>query len=84
MKLCTRTVTAPAAWASALVNGDQSGLTTEDIIAMNAWIKRELAPGESVVGTVDGAEPYFSKSYWLYDDRSQAGDVIDYQALTSE
>lgn len=83
MKLLTRTVTAPAAWASALVNGDQSSLTAEDVVALNAWRKRELAPGESVVGTGDG-EPYFSKAYWLYDDRFSAGDVLEYQTLRSK
>lgn len=81
MKLCSRTVTAPAAWASALVNGDQSSLTVDDVVALNAWIKRDLEPGESVVGTVEGAEPYFSKSYWLYDNRFQWGDVLEYQTL---
>lgn len=84
MKLCSRTVTAPAAWASALVNGDQSSLTVDDVVALNAWIKRDLEPGESVVGTVEGAEPYFSKSYWLYDNRFQAGDVLEYQTLRSK
>lgn len=79
--MIVRTVTAPAYWASALVNGDQSGLTTDEVIALNAWRKRELFPGESVVGIEDDAEPRFTKFYWLYDNRFVAGDVLEYQTL---
>lgn len=84
MRICSRTVTGPASWASALINGDQSGLTTEDVIALNRWRARELQPGENIVSTHPAdAEPYFSKAYWLYDDRFNAGDLLDYVVLSS-
>jgi hypothetical protein len=76
-----RTQHGPAAWASALVNGDQSSLTTDDVIAMNHWRDAWLEQGEHVVGIVDGAEPHFSRNYHLYDRRYQGGDVIEYQIL---
>lgn len=75
-----KTVTGPAAFASALVNGDQSSLTTEDVIALDKWRHYYLAPGDSVVSTTED-EPSFSWLYWLYDERSRGGDLIDYVVL---
>lgn len=39
--LKTETFALPAFWASALVNGDTSGLTDEDETAMNTWLEAE-------------------------------------------
>lgn len=43
--------------------------------------KRSLNPGESVVSIVDDAEPRFTTSCWLYDNRLGSGDVLDYQLI---
>ena len=37
----TITATAPSAWASYLINGDDSGIEPEDKAACDAWIARE-------------------------------------------
>ena len=73
-----RTITAPAHWASALVNGDQSGMTTEDVIAMNAWRKREFEPRESVVGAGD---EFYSNGTLIGPNEWFRGTVIEYQLL---
>jgi hypothetical protein len=77
-----RTITGPAYWASALVNGDYSGLTAEETVACNKWLARELQRGESIVSTVDGAEPRFTWSFRLYGGDAEGGDVLDYVALS--
>lgn len=57
-------VTAPASWASALVNGDESGLDAQEQTLLAAWRKRMDAP--NVVGiweddkTGEPLEPWFS------------------------
>ena len=78
-------VTGPAAFASALINGDQSGLSTDDVIALNKWLNYYLEPGDSVVSTSDDEpEPYFSWSYWLYDERYRGGDLLRYVVLNPQ
>jgi hypothetical protein len=72
-----RTIIAPAHWASALVNGDQSGMTTDEVIAMNAWRERELEPGESVVGT--NGDEFYSSHTIIGPAEYFAGTVIEYQ-----
>ena len=69
--------TAPAIWASALVNGDYSGLDDADSLACRAW-QKSILPAE-VAGTE--GEPRFTSSYRLYGGLYDAGDVLDYQTL---
>lgn len=75
-------VTAPAAWASALVNGDYSGLDEEDAAALDQWLKHTLPRGWSVVDVARDEEgdfePRFTHSYAMYGGTAQAGDVLDY------
>ena len=71
------TYTAPAAWASALVNGDYSGLDDADTLACRAW-QESILPAE-VVGTK--GEPRFTWRYRLYGGLYDSGDVLDYQTL---
>ena len=76
-------LTAPAAWATALVNNDWSGLTGEEAIACRAWIVQQKP--WSVVDVArddDGncADPRFTWSFSLYGGTASGGDVLDYVA----
>jgi hypothetical protein len=74
------TVTLPAYWASALVNGDFSGLD-EDEAAQCEMVMDKLAnDGWEVVGTADDAEPHFTWNYQVHNPHSQykGGEVMDY------
>jgi hypothetical protein len=79
MSNAVRTLTGPVYWASALVNGDQSSLTADEVTRMNAWLERELQPGESIVST--HAEPRFTWSFRLYGGECDGGEVIDYVVI---
>lgn len=83
MTLETDTVTAPAYWASALVNGDLSGMEDEEIAAMEAYFGPLKAEGWYVVGVVrdedgEGQEPWFTWSFDLYGGTAKGGDILDY------
>ncbi len=87
MRVEVDTITAPSAWASALVNGDTSGLDDEDEKAMNAWESRLAARGWRVVdvartrvedGEYEMQEPRFTWSYAQYGGTARGGDVVDY------
>lgn len=75
MNICE--VTGPAYWASALVNGDQGGLTVEEVIQINAWRKREGI--KCVLGTKEDSER-FTWAYRLYAPECDCdgGAVLDY------
>jgi hypothetical protein len=84
----TRIITAPAAWASALVNGDQSGLSTAESAALAAWRRQEGAPNVVDVArdpdTGEALEARFTPFYGLYAGPLcpyQGGDVLDYVVL---
>jgi len=81
MTITARTETGPSHWASALVNGDQSGLTTDDVIAMNKWIVYALAKGEHVAST-EGDE-FFSNATLIGPNEWFAGNVVEYTILGS-
>jgi len=68
----------PACWASALINGDESGLEDEDCAALAAFIKEMFDEWGSCVA-VDVSEPYFGNhGAWRHYDTITLGDVADY------
>lgn len=82
------TVTLPAYWASALVNGDFSGLDANETKRCKAAMARLAADGWHVVDTVrdndgNGEDARFTWSYWLYDPDAgcDGGEVLDYVVL---
>lgn len=77
-KLKVDTITAPALWAPALINGDYSSLDTEECRHIAAWVKTNL-PGY-VVSIANTEEPRFTWSYILYDPLTtcEGGLVLDY------
>lgn len=77
MPLTTDTITAPACWASYLINGDDSGMDPEEIEACNDWLAANNNP--SIVGTEDD-EPWFTWSYATYGGTAAGGEVLDYIA----
>ena len=79
--LHTRTITGAAYWAPYLINGDSSGMTDAEIALCDAWLARELEPGEDVVSCDD--ESRFSWSYGLHTGADCAGgDVLDYVVIS--
>lgn len=76
-------ITAPAFWASALVNGDESGMEDNEIAAMNEYLASLEAEGWYVVDVArdeegNGQEARFTNSYRLHGGDAQGGDVLDY------
>ena len=66
--------TLPAYWASALINGDFSGVTENDIAAMNKFAARENIKLESCLSCSD--ESWFS---WHNDSgNGLGGDVMEF------
>lgn len=78
----TRTYTMPSAWASALVNGDYSGMDARDIAACEAHLARLGHP--QIVSTVDDSAGRFTWCFRLYGGYCDGGDVIDYVALVPD
>lgn len=71
----------PAYWASALVNGDESGMDEREIPIMEAWVERLARDGWRVVSTKDDEEPWFTWNYRLHSGDyagPAGGDVITY------
>lgn len=75
-------VTLPSYWASALVNGDFSGLTVEESIRCRAAIERLAKDGWTIAADVEDSER-FTRHYDLYDPLADcsAGNVCDYIIL---
>lgn len=71
------TVTLPAYWASALVNGDFSGLTPAERDALHASLASLQARGWYVVSTTED-DSRFTWSFRLYGGTADGGDVLDY------
>jgi hypothetical protein len=78
-------VTLPAYWASALVNGDDSGLDDDESDQMNMMVHQLAQDGWHVVDVArdesgEGQEPRFTNSYQVHNPHSQyrSGDVLDY------
>lgn len=78
MSIDVDTITGPAFLASALVNGDKSGLNEKDLQVLQNFLQNHVPEGWSVVSTVDDQEPRFTWYYPLYGGDAQGGDVIDY------
>lgn len=92
MAIEVMTITAPAYWASALVNGDYSGLGEQEAAWCREW-QQNNAPWYVVDVARDDAgeavEPYFTWSYALHacgccDDNVRGGDVLEYVAHKRE
>ena len=74
------TVQAPAHMASYLVNNDTSGVTAEEILAVEEWLEGlEIL---DVARDADGEclEPSFSWSFGHCGGTASGGDVLDYIA----
>lgn len=70
-RIKTETYILPAYWASALVNGDFSGMEDRDEQDLNTWLNK-VNPGYCV-GCSE--ESYFA---WRNDVSYLAGDVLEY------
>ena len=82
MALKTDTVTLPAYWASALINGDFTGIESDAEAARIEAVMDEFATkGWHIVGCEDDAR--FTWSYRLYDPGADCsgGEVLDYDIL---
>jgi len=80
MKIETYTVIAPAHWASALVNGDYSGIECENECQRISDFEESLLPG-SITGDV--SEPCFiGSARWATDTPDElAGDYCEYTVI---
>ena len=90
---------APAAWATAIVNDDRSGLSADEIAVLEHWLARqnERWPGVNWVscGASEGDEGFFSRHWDLHAETRYwdgcpeafagitGGQVIEYQGLYS-
>ena len=79
-QLETVTYTAPAEWASYLINGDASGLEDNDIAECDAWLEDIMAPG--MYGPVDCEDMGFCQSCDAV--RQFVGDVCEYTFMRQE
>lgn len=83
------TITGPAFLASALVNGDTSGLSCTELCEDYPAFLR-YAEGYEIVGiatdpdTGESMEPWFTWNYDLYGGTARGGNVIDYIAMKLE
>lgn len=76
-KLTVITLSAPACWASYLINNDASGITDAEREACDRWLAREEMPFP--VSCDD--ESRFSRWHDALQESPLAGDVLDYQFL---
>ncbi len=86
MTIETSIITLPAYWASALVNGDFSGLNTIEIAPLKAQLDSLRFEGWTVAGVAtddqgEPVEPRFTWSYSLYGGLANGGEVLDYIIL---
>lgn len=76
MTIEVREIEGSAYWASAIINGDESGLDEAEVSLLYAWMDCTLAEGEYIV---DCGEPYFSWSYGLHTGADvRGGDLVTY------
>ena len=79
----TDTVTLPAYYASAFINGDYSGLDDAEAAHASEIVGRLALDGWEIVDVArdeegNGQEPRFTWSYRLYEGNASGGDVLDY------
>jgi hypothetical protein len=81
----TDTITAPAAWASALVNNDWSSLGGDpaDLAACRDFVAQLRSEGRRVVDTArdadgNGMDPWFAWGASLYGLPYDGCEVLDY------
>jgi hypothetical protein len=77
------TVTLPECWASALINGDVSGLSDREVDALDSWDRAN--PTVRIVDVERDAEgnaveARFTWSFDLYGGSGRGGSVLDYVA----
>ncbi len=79
------TVVAPASWASALVNGNWSGLQADadDEAACRAWVAEQAEEGWRVVDVKrdengDAEDAWFSSSAGVYGSPYSGADLLNY------
>lgn len=84
-KIIVSEVTAPAYWASALVNGDYSGMKEAEATRCAAFVGALAKDKTAIVDVVRDAdgqavEQRFTRAYDLYDPGAtcRGGDVLDY------
>jgi len=83
MKIEVDTVTLPAYYASAFVNGDYSGLDDREESLVNKLVADLAKDGFEIVDVArdedgEGFEPRFTWSYRLYGGDANGGEVLDY------
>lgn len=76
------TITLPAHWAPALLNGDESGMSTAEMLDLRRTLDPVLDKRWSIVSLVEGSER-FTRYYRVYAPFAEAaaGRVADYVAL---
>lgn len=76
MALEVDAVIGPACFASALINGDRSGLTEDEERLLEAFLARWQKHT-----FVDCGEPFFSWSYSFHGGGYLGGDLVEYTTL---
>lgn len=74
------TRTAPACWASMLINGDASGLDDADALACAQWETALAEQGWSITGTTS-EQAWFAHSCDAFPYTRLGGDVLAYTLL---
>jgi hypothetical protein len=82
-------LTGPAYWASAIINGDRSGLEPDERQRLDAWLARELGPNDDIVDVArddegQGLDPRFTWDFDLHGGECRGGEVIDYIVHTRQ
>ncbi len=77
------TVTLPAYYASAFINGDYSGLDDHEESLVQGLVDGLAQDGWEIIDVVrdddgNGQEPRFTWSYRLYGGDASGGEVFDY------
>lgn len=83
MTIDVDTITGPAFLASALVNGDESGLDAAGRETLGLFLAGHVPKGWEVVDVArddegDGEDSRFTWSFDLYGGDCRGGDVVDY------
>lgn len=71
-------VVGPSVWASALINGDRSGLDSEECAQLDKWL--QILPENWEIIGVEG-EPWFTWSYALHGGNAEGGNICEYIAI---